>query len=559
MDKRDTVDCSPSTDLNNRLEKWEREVLGQGPLRAAVTESGLSLKPLYTPLDFEEADYPDKLGFPGQFPFTRGVYPSMYRGQLWTMRQYAGLGTALETNARYHFLLARGQTGLSVALDLPTQMGYDSDDPLVEEEVGVAGVAIDTVADMEALFQGIPLERISVHFTVNAPAAIILAMYLVTAERRNIPFAKLSGTLQNDILKEYIARNTFIFPPRPSLRLIGDVITFCLEGAPRFKPISITGYHAREAGASAVQEIAYALAAAITYVETLKARGLDVDSFAHRLSFHFASQRDLFEEVCKIRAARRLWARLMRDRFGAKDPRSQMLRFFNGCSGASLSHAEPLNNIVRGTLQCLAGVLAGAQATHVPSYDEAYTIPSEESALISLRTQQIIAYESGVTDVIDPLGGSYYVEALTDQLEQEIEATIQQLEAGGGIVAAIERGDIQRAILERAYRMQRQIAAGERKIVGSNVFAQDEALEIPAIPGRNSSVLPRQIEQLHAAKKQRDETGVEQALMQVGACARAEGNLMLPILEAVRANATVGEITGVLRAVFGGYRLPAIF
>jgi methylmalonyl-CoA mutase N-terminal domain/subunit len=546
---------------NTKIEKerldWE-ESLKAGPLREAFTDSGVPLDSLYTPLDIPHETYLEQLGFPGQYPFTRGPYPSMYRGRLWTIRQYAGLGTSEETNSLFHFLMDRGQTGLSVALDLPTQMGYDSDDPLAKEEVGVVGVAIDTVADMEALFKDIPLDKISVHFTVNAPAAIILAMYLVVAERRGIPFEKLSGTLQNDILKEYIARNTYIFPPQPSLRLIADIISFCYEYVPRFNPISITGYHVREAGANAIQEIAYALSAAIVYVETMLTRGVDVDDFAPRLSFHFSSQRDLFEEVCKIRAARRLWARTMRERFGAKDPRAMTLRYFNGSSGVSLSRTEPLNNIIRGTLQCLAGVLAGAQACHVPSYDEAFSIPSEEAALISVRTQQIIAHESGVADVIDPLGGSFFVEKLTNTLEDEIGKLMTQIEESGGLVAAIERGEIQSAILNEAYNLEQKIERGEHVIVGHNAFsAEGEAAASPVLPDREKVNLRRKIESLQKTKSERGASGVESALEDVRAAAGGGSNLLPPILHAVRADATVGEISNVLRSVFGDYRPPS--
>jgi len=539
--------------------QWQQVELRKAPVHDAATDSGLTLGLLYTPCDAPEDSYLDRLGFPGQYPFTRGVYPSMYRGQLWTMRQYAGLGTAEETNARYRFLLERGQTGLSVALDLPTQMGYDSDDPMAEEDVGVVGVAIDTVADMARLFDTIPLDQISVHFTVNAPAVIILAMYLAVAEQRGVPFAKLSGTLQNDILKEYTARNAYIFPPQPSLRLVGDVIAYCHEHIPRFNPISITGYHAREAGANAVQEIAYALAAGATYIELMLRRGMAVDAFAPRLSFHFSCQRDFFEEVCKVRAARRLWARLMRDRFGAQNPRSQMMRFFNGGSGVSLTHAEPLNNIVRGTLQCLAGVFAGAQACHVPSFDEAYAIPSEQAALVSLRTQQIIAYETGVTNVVDPLGGSYFVEALTDRLETEIEALFNQIEKRGGLVAAIETGEARRAILERAYAIERQMESGERVIVGTNAFAVGtNAAEMPPLPLRDPTVLTRQVASLGRIKRERDAGRVGAALVAVRVAAAGQDNLMPPVLEAVRAHATIGEIVAVLREVFGEYRAPSL-
>jgi methylmalonyl-CoA mutase N-terminal domain/subunit len=558
VNEQHPADITIAAKVEAERERWEEEALRKGPLRDAVTDSGIALKPLYTPLDFSEAHYLDKLSFPGWYPFTRGVYPSMYRGQLWTIRQYAGLGTAEETNERYQFLLGRGQTGLSVALDLPTQMGRDSDDPLAEEEVGVAGVAIDTLADMEILFDGIPLEQVSVHFTVNAPAAVILAMYVVLAEQRDIPSDQLRGTLQNDILKEFIARNTYIFPPEPSLRLVGDIITYCQEHVPRFNPISITGYHAREAGADAIQEVAYAIAAAITYVEIMLERGLSVDEFAPRLSFHFSSQRHIFEEVCKIRAARRLWARLMRERFGAENPLSQRMRYFNGGSGASLTHAEPMNNIIRGALQCLAGALAGAQAAHVPSYDEAYSIPSEKAALLSVRTQQIIAHESGVADVVDPLGGSYFVESLTDRLEDEIEKLLLQIERSGGLVAAIERGEIQNAIAERAYRLERELESGERTIVGLNAFtAEDTTPDIPPIRSAEPRSCERQLERLTAVKAERDEERVQAALAALSRAAKGDDNVVPYVVRAVRAYATIGEIIDVLRDVFGKYRKPS--
>ncbi len=528
--------------------------------KQAATESGLPLKSMYTPLDCPDSGYLAKLGFPGSYPFTRGVYPSMYRGRLWTIRQYAGLGTAEQTNERFRFLLERGQTGLSVALDLPTQMGYDSDDPQAVPEVGGVGVAIDTVDDMEMVFAGIPLEQISTHFTVNATAAVIFSMYLVAAEKRGIPLARLSGTLQNDILKEYISRNAYIFPPRPALRLIADIILYAYEQTPRFNPISITGYHVREAGASAVQEIAYTLCAAVTYVEMMRRRGIDVDAFAPRLSFHFSSQRDFFEEICKIRSARRLWAKIMKERFGAKDPRSMLMRYFNGGSGACLAHAEPMNNIIRGTLQCLAGVLAGAQACHVPSYDEAYKIPSEDAALLSMRTQQIIAYESNAPTVIDPLGGSYFVESLTDRLENEVTKLMEQVEARGGLVAGIENGEIRKAIMERAYELEKQLERGERMIVGVNAFVGDQAQSsVPAVPPRDPELARRQIARLKKVKAQRDAARVDRALGELRRIARGEENLMPPIMEAVRAQATVGEITTVLKEVFSTYRGPTGF
>ena len=558
MNRGERNDMSVKARIEAERERWTKEALHSGPLHDATTDSGIDLKPLYTPLDVSEAQYLEELGFPGEYPFTRGAYPSMYRGRLWTIRQYAGLGTAEETNERYRFLLARGQTGLSVALDLPTQMGRDSDDALAAEEVGVAGVAIDALADMELIFDGIPLEEVSVHFTVNAPAVVMLAMYLVLAERRGIEPTELRGTLQNDILKEFIARNTFIFPPEPSLRLVGDVIDYCHKNLPHFNPISITGYHAREAGADAIQEVAYALGAASTYVDMMMERGLSVDEFAPRLSFHFSSQRDLFEEVCKIRAARRIWARMMRDKFGAKSPLSQRMRYFNGGSGASLTHAEPLNNIVRGTLQCLAGVLAGAQAAHVPSYDEAYSIPSEKAALISVRTQQIIAHESGVPNVIDPLAGSYFVESLTSRLEEAIEALMREIEDTGGLVAAIERGEIQGRIAERAYEMEREFENGSRPIVGLNAFASDESKpDIPPIRSVDATTRERQVERLAAVKAGRDQARVDAAIGALRRAASGDENVVPSVIEAVRADATVGEITDVFRSVFGDYRKPS--
>lgn len=551
MDDPDTL--IPEGELAAEVSRWRHEVLSTGPLRDAETASGVALAPLYTPLDTSAEDYLRRLGFPGEYPFTRGVYPSMYRGKLWTIRQYAGSGTADETNTRYRFLLEKGQQGLSVALDLPTQMGYDSDHPLSREEVGRVGVAIDTVADMESLFADIPLDQVSVNFTVNATAAIILAMYLVVAEHRGAAFDQLRGTLQNDPLKEFVARNTYIFPPGPSLRLTGDIIEYCHKHVPRFNPISITGYHVREAGANAVQEIAYALAAAIVYVDLMVARGLDVDDFAPRLSFHFSSQRDLFEEICKIRAARRLWARLMRERFGAEDPHSQRMRYFNGGSGVSLSHSEPLNNIVRGTLQCLAGVLSGAQACHVPSYDEAYRTPSEEAALLSVRTQQILAHESGVANVADPLGGSYFVESLTDQLEARIEETLREIEDRGGFVTAIEQGVIKQVIVRRAYELQQQVDVGERVVVGENLGGGTEAADGPRDDAVDAINVERQIARLDEFRSQREKAEVNCALEALKAAAEGDNNVVPYLIRAVRAEATLGEICDVLRLVFGTY------
>ena len=540
--------------------RWLHEQIDEERLRSAATASGIPLEPLYTPDDAPSDRYLEELGFPGEYPFTRGPYGSMYRERIWTIRQYSGMATAEETNSRYKYLLERGQTGLSVALDLPTQMGYDSDDPLVEEEVGRVGVALDTLADMERLFDGIPLNRISVHFTINAPTAIILAMYLAVAEKQGVPYTEIRGTAQNDILKEYVARKAYIFPPEPSLRLVGDIISYCSQSVPNFNAISITGYHAREAGANAIQEIAYALAAAIEYVQLMVNRGVNVDEFAPHLSFHFASVRDLFEETCKIRAARRMWARIIRDQFGAQDPHSMRMRWFCGCAGTAMSPAEPLNNIIRSTLQCLVGVFAGAQAMHVQSYDEAYTIPSEEAVELSIRTQQIIAYESGVADVIDPLGGSYYVEWLTNRIEVEAQRILDEIATQGGMAAAIRKGIPQQAILEQAYKTERAINSGDHVIIGQNTFAVENATDLdwmPPLPELDPDIVKRQIARLKEVKSNRDPQRVAQALSALRSAAEGEANIMPPTLEAVRAYATVGEMTQVLREVFGEYDSPS--
>lgn len=545
-------------EITREGERWEAEHLDPEDLQKVMTDSGLPVDVIYTPADIQEMSYLKELGFPGEYPFTRGVYPSMYRGRLWTMRQYAGFGTAEESNARYKFLLDQGQTGLSVAFDLPTQMGYDSDNLFVEEEVGCVGVAVDTLRDMEILFDGIPLDKISMNLTINAPAAVILAMYIAVGEVQGVKVESLGGTVQNDILKEYLARKTYVFPPQPSLRLTADIIEFCHARMPHFNPISITGYHVREAGASAVQEVAYTLSTAITYVEEVLARGIDIDDFAPRLSFHFSMSSDFLEEIAKIRACRRLWARIMRERFGAKDPRSQKMRFFNGGSGTWLTAEEPLNNIVRGTLQCLAGVLAGAQACHVPAYDEAYAIPSEASALLALRTQQIIAYETGMARTVDPLGGSYYLESLTNLLEDKVEELIIDIENRGGFVVYLERGEPQKAILDRAYEIERKIASGERVVVGVNAFRAERGAGQMELEERDPLVVSRQIARLKQVKAQRDEASVQRALEELRSAAESHENIMPPVLAAVKTYATVGEVMDVLREVFGGYKEPVI-
>ncbi|MEM2829432.1 MAG: methylmalonyl-CoA mutase family protein, partial [Candidatus Jordarchaeales archaeon] len=471
-------------DLEKRLKSWSEKVensLAKQPerVREFRTSSGIEVKRIYTPLDFGEEKYLEKLGFPGEYPFTRGVYETMYRGRLWTMRQYAGFGTAEESNRRFKYLLSQGQTGLSVAFDLPTQMGYDSDHPLAAGEVGRVGVAVSSLRDMEVLFDGIPLDKVSTSMTINAPTAVILAMYVALAEKRGIPPSELRGTVQNDILKEYIARGMYIFPPKPSMKLVVDVIEYCARNMPLWNPISISGYHIREAGADAVQEVAFTLADGIEYVRAVMERGLDVDKFAGRLSFFFSAHNNFFEEVAKFRAARRLWAKIMKEKFGAKSREAMMLRFHVQTAGSTLTAQQPLNNIVRVAIQALAAVLGGAQSLHTNSYDEALALPSEEAVKVALRTQQIIAYETGVADTIDPLGGSYYVEALTDTIEEKAERYIEEIEGMGGMVSAIEKGYVQREISSKAYSFQKAVERGEAIIVGINMFREEDKVRVP--------------------------------------------------------------------------------
>jgi methylmalonyl-CoA mutase, N-terminal domain len=521
-------------------------------LEQFVTASSRPLERLYLP-EHGNDDYQQKLGFPGEFPFTRGVQPTMYRGRLWTMRQYAGFASAEESNRRYKYLLQQGTTGLSVAFDLPTQIGYDSDDPAALGEVGKVGVAIDTLADMETLFDGIPLDRVSTSMTINATAAILLAMYIVVAEKQGVPAAKLDGTIQNDVLKEYIARGTYIFPPRPSLRLIADTFAYCTQHVPRWNTISISGYHIREAGSTAGQEVGFTLADAITYIETAQAAGLAVDDFAPRLAFFFAAHTDLLEEVAKFRAARRLYARIMRDRFGARDPKSQMMRFHTQTGGVTLTAQQPENNVVRVTLQALAAVLGGTQSLHTNSKDEALALPTEASVTTALRTQQVIAYESGVAGTIDPLAGSWVVERLTDEIEAEAERLISEIDAMGGMVAAIERGWVQRQIEESAYDFGQQIERGERVIVGVNRFASGEEPEMDLLR-IDESVAEAQTTRLAQVRADRDSDQVAACLDAVRETARGGTNLMPVILDAVRAYASVGEISNALRDVFGEYQ-----
>ena len=521
---------------------------------AEATLSGLPVQALYTPLDAgREGTYEEALGFPGQFPFTRGIQPTMYRGRLWTMRQYAGFGTAEETNARFRYLLDQGQTGLSVAFDLPTQMGYDSDDPMALGEVGKTGVAIDSLADMETLLAGIPLDRVTTSMTINAPAAILLAMYQVAAEKQGVDPKVISGTIQNDILKEYVARNTYIFPPKPSLRLITDIFGYCKDAIPKWNTISISGYHMREAGCTAVQEVAFTLADAVAYVEAAIASGLDVDDFAPQLAFFFCSQMDLLEEVAKFRAARRLWAKIMRDRFGAKNPKSMQLRFHTQTSGASLTAQQPTNNVVRTTLEALAAVLGGTQSLHTNGMDEALSLPTEQSAMVALRTQQIIGFESGAANTVDPLAGSYYVEALTDTIEREAEAYFARIAEHGGMLAAIEAGYVQGEIAEAAYRYQREVDGKHRTVVGVNRFTVEHE-DLGELYRHDATREAAQVAKLAQLKASRDAGPHAAALARVKAAAEGTENLMPVIVEAVRAYATVGEICHVLRGVFGTYR-----
>ena len=499
----------------------------------------------------------DGLGAAGAFPFTRGIHPTMYRGRLWSMRQYAGFGTAAESNRRYRYLLDQGGSGLSVAFDLPTQIGYDSDHPLARGEVGRVGVAIDSIEDMSVLFDGIPLDRVSTSMTINATAIILLALYVAAARRQGVEPRKVAGTVQNDILKEYVARGTWIFPPRASLRIVTDVVEYCGAELPGWHPISISGYHIREAGATAVQEVAFTCAHAIAYVEAAVAAGLDVDSFGRRLSFFFAAHNDFLEEVAKFRAARRLWARIMRSRFGAAEPRAQQMRFHTQTAGSTLTAQQPDNNIVRVALQALAAVLGGTQSLHCNGRDEALALPTRESARIALRTQQVIAAETGVVNTVDPVAGSRVVEALTDEIEREARAILERIDADGGTLAAIERGDIQRRIQESAYRDQQAVDGGERTVVGVNRFDDDDGMSIDTLR-IDPAVETDQRERVARVRASRDPVRHRGALDAVTAAARGGGNLVPPIVDAVEARATVGEIADTLRAVFGEYREDGI-
>ncbi len=546
-------------DLDAAKRRWEEQTLGPVLKKTGErqeefrTRSDIPVERVYLPADGELA-FAERLGFPGEYPYTRGIYSTMYRGQLWTIRQYAGAGTAEESNRRFRFLLGQGQTGLSVAFDLPTQLGLDSDAPEAEGEIGQVGVAIDSLRDMEVLFEGIPLDRVSTSMTINAPAAVLVAMYIAVGEKQGLPSTVLAGTVQNDILKEYVARGTYIFPPRPSLRLAGDLIAYCAERVPKFNPISISGYHMREAGATAIQEIAFTFANAAAYIREVTARDVPVDRFAPRISWIFNTHSDFFEEVAKYRALRRFWARLMREKFGAADSRSWMFRTHTQTGGSTLTAQQPENNIVRATLQALAAVLGGVQSMALSCFDEALALPTEAAQRLAVRTQQIIAHESGVTETVDPLAGSYFIESLTDELERRAEELFNEVETTGGAVVAIERGLMQKAIQEEAYRFQREVEEGRRVVVGVNAFAEEAASPSPPLFRVSTEVANRQRGRLKGLRRERESAAVTRTLAALRDAAEGNGNLMPPILAAVKAYATVGEICGILRDVFGTYR-----
>jgi methylmalonyl-CoA mutase, N-terminal domain len=545
--------------VREEFERWGKttlnKVISKAPERepSFKTTSHIELKRLYTPLDIADLDYCDELGFPGEFPFTRGVQPTMYRGRLWTMRQYAGFATPEETNKRYKYLLEHGQTGLSVAFDLPTQIGYDSDHPLSDGEVGKVGVAIDTLKDVEILFDGIPLDKVSTSMTINSTAAILLTMYIAVAEKQGVKSEVLQGTIQNDVLKEYAARGTYIYPPLESMRIVTDIFAFCKDLVPRWNTISISGYHMREAGCTAVQEVAFTLADGIAYVEAAIRAGLDVDSFASRLAFFFCCHNTFIEEIAKFRAARKLWAKIMKERFKAKRDESCMLRFHTQTAGCSLTAQQPDNNVVRVAFQALAAVLGGTQSLHTNSRDEAYALPTEDSVRLALRTQQLIAFESGVADMIDPFGGSYAVEALTEEIERKSTEYIEKIEGMGGATKAIESGYIQGEIGESAYQYQKEIETKKRIIVGLNQFQMEEE-PLRDILRIKPEVEQYQKEKLARIKKERNNTKVKETLAVLKKAAQGTDNVVPPILEAVRVYTTLGEISDTLREVFGEYR-----
>jgi methylmalonyl-CoA mutase N-terminal domain/subunit len=557
-------DKSKLKEIENEFQRWKKECLDKSietlPERDKpfFTTSSVPIDRLYTPLDQKDFDYVEKLGMPGEYPFTRGVHPTLYRSKLWTMRMFSGFGTAEETNERYKYLLHHGETGLSVAFDFPTLYGHDTDDPKSEGEFGKCGVAISSLKDMEILFGGIPVDKISTSMTINGPAPIIWAFYIGMAENKGIAPNQISGTIQNDILKEYIAQKSYIFPPEPSMRLIVDTFEYGYKEVPRWNTISISGYHIREAGSTAVQELAFTLADGLAYVKAAVERGLDVDKFAPRLSFFFNAHNDLFEEIGKYRAARRIWAREMKETFGAKNPRSWWMRFHTQTAGVSLTAQQPHNNIVRVTLQALGAVLGGTQSLHTNSMDEALALPSADAARIALRTQQIIAHESGVTNTIDPLGGSYFVEWMTDFMEEETYKYFDRIESLGGVIPAINKGFFQREIADASYRYQKEIEDKQRIIVGVNDYGTDEPMKIKLLE-MDPEGYKRQTERLERIRKDRDKKKHQEALDRLMKVAEGDENVMPAIMQAVHADATLGEVSGVFREVFGEYKDPAIF
>ena len=546
-------------DLENEKKRWEEQslnpILQKYPERKKqfLTSSDFPLPVLSTPV---ETDYLETLGFPGEYPFTRGIQPTMYRGRLWTMRQYAGFASAEESNERYRYLLQQGQTGLSIAFDLPTQIGYDADDPIAFGEVGKVGVSVSSVQDMQTLFKEIPLDKVSTSMTINAPAAVLLAMYIAVAKKQDVEVKKLRGTIQNDILKEYIARGTYIFPPAPSMRLITDVFQYCSTEVPQWNTISISGYHIREAGSTAVQEVAFTLANAIAYVQAAIDAGLKVDEFASQLSFFFNAHNNFLEEIAKFRAARRVWAEIMKERFGAKDARSQMLRFHTQTAGSTLTAQQPENNIVRVTLQALAAILGGTQSLHTNSMDEALWLPTEKSVRIALRTQQIIAHESGVADSVDPIGGSYLVEELTNQIAESVKEYLQKIDEFGGALSAIERGYIQSEIQDAAYRYQNAVENREQVVVGLNAFETEEKLQLERLKV-DPAIEAAQKAKLAEMRSQRDAGKAAEMLALLEKTARSSSNLMPVLVACVEAEITLGEVCGVLRNVWGEYQPPA--
>ena len=550
--------------VSNMKRDWEnntlKKTLDKSPERRErfITTSSRPIARLYTPTDIADFEYEQNLGFPGQFPYTRGVYPTMYRGRFWTMRMFSGFGTAEQTNARFRYLLEQGQTGLSVAFHLPTIQGLDSDDPMSNGEIGVCGVAIDSLADMEILFSKIPLDKVTTSMTINAPAAVLLCFYIAAAEKQGVSSTQIGGTIQNDILKEYQAQKTWIFPPDPSMRIITNILEFCTKKVPRWNTISISGYHIREAGATAVQELAFTLANGLAYVQAGVDAGLKVDDFAPRLSFFFDSHLDLFEEIAKFRAARRIWAREMHERFQAKNPRSYLLRFHTQTAGVSLTAQQPENNIVRTTIQALAAVLGGTQSLHTNSMDEAWALPTEKAATIALRTQQILAHESGVANTIDPLGGSYFIETLTNEMEEETYKYFDRIEKLGGVVESIKKGFFQREISDSAFRYQREVEENDRIIVGVNDYITEDMLEIPVLR-IDPEVERTQLARLQKTRKTRNNKKVDKLLSRLQHAAEGTENLLPHILAAVREYATVGEICNALRDVYGEYQEPIIF